>query len=45
MANQDYVLKKIAHLKRVGLGGGIGKNGGAAPDWLIQQQQKEDQSK
>lgn len=44
-----YVQKKIAHLKRIGLvsqnSPGIGKNGGAAPDWLIKQQRGErDQS-
>jgi hypothetical protein len=34
----SYILKKIAHLKRIGLvagsNPGIGQNGGACPDWL-----------
>ena len=37
-----YVASKISHLKRMGLvssgSKGIGKHGGAAPDWLISQQ-------
>lgn len=41
-----YVASKVAHLKRLGLvtgkSSGIGKHGGACPDWLadIQRNQK-----
>ena len=44
MKDSNYVLKKIAHMKRIGVGGGIGKNGGAAPDWLIQTQKAQSKS-
>ena len=41
-----YVSNKIAHMKRMGLvsasSPGIGKHGGAAPDWLIQSQKEKD---
>lgn len=39
----DYRSQKIVHLKRAGLVSnnrpGIGMNGGAAPDWLVEQQE------
>ncbi len=35
----DYVLRKVDHLKRIGLvsgsRSGFGPNGGACPDWLV----------
>lgn len=38
----DYVHSKIRHLKRMGLvsnqSTGVGFHGGAAPDWLVQEQ-------
>ena len=38
----DYVSRKIRHLKRIGLIAGsktgLGMNGGAAPDWLVAEQ-------
>lgn len=39
-----YIAKKVSHLRRLGLitgkNSGIGKNGGAAPDWLITEQKQ-----
>lgn len=39
-----YVASKIAHMKRLGLvsgsSTGIGKHGGACPDWLKAEQKK-----
>jgi hypothetical protein len=34
----EYVARKLAHMKRIGLACGIGRNGGAAPQWLIDKQ-------
>jgi len=40
-----YVQSKIEHMKRMGLvaakSRGVGKHGGACPDWLKQQQDDE----
>ncbi len=45
-ADFNYIMRKIAHMKRIGLvsnsSAGRGRNGGAAPDWLIADQKKED---
>ena len=45
----SYVLKKIAHLKRMGLvsasSTGVGKNGGACPDWLADEQLEKEKNK
>ena len=34
----SYIQRKIDHMKRIGVIGansqGVGKNGGAAPDWM-----------
>jgi len=44
-ANIGYVARKIAHMRRIGVivrkDGGFGQNGGAAPDWLVDQQKDE----
>ena len=43
--DRAYIAKKVAHMKRMGLvsgqSTGIGKHGGAAPDWLISRQKEE----
>ena len=43
----DFVDRKIAHLKRAGLvqagRSGVGRNGGACPDWLVTAQKEEDE--
>ena len=45
MTKWEYINSKIEHMRRMGLiaskTGGYGRNGGAAPDWLVTQQ-KED---
>lgn len=42
----DYVSSKIGHMRRIGVivrkDGGYGHNGGAAPDWLVDQQKDDD---
>lgn len=39
---RDYVLRKVEHLRRLGLVAGknigLGQNGGAAPDHLVSEQ-------
>lgn len=41
MAQHDpYVLRKIAHMQRNGISAGIGLNGGAAPQSLIDVQKE-----
>jgi hypothetical protein len=46
MSKWEYIQKKIDHLRRLGLvnskTGGYGKNGGAAPDWLVANQKEDD---
>ncbi len=41
----DYVASKIAHMRRIGVivrkDGGYGCCGGAAPDWLVDEQKEE----
>lgn len=48
-ADFNYVMRKIAHLKRIGLVGasstGFGENGGACPDWLRADQKKREESR
>lgn len=42
-----YTLNKIDHMRRTGLvagtSSGIGKNGGACPDWLAKDQKDRDE--
>lgn len=41
-----FIFDKIDHLKRIGLVAsnkpGVGRNGGACPDWLVTAQKEED---
>lgn len=42
----NYIMRKIAHMKRLGLvsgsNAGFGRHGGACPDWLRAEQKAED---
>ncbi len=44
-----YIMRKIQHMKRLGLvssaSAGIGKHGGACPDWLKSEQKAKEECK